>query len=336
MTDYKNNRKIKRSRRAARIRRRNTIAALALVAAVAVIIIASTAMNRLGNMGGSSSSGSTGPTGTPASTTTLSPTTATTVPTIIPSPTPTSYPTAAGGLSTKKLGWFFFASNKEGVSPTIQDTQQAMCDRYGAVWQGDTSVKKVYITFTMGYEYHNNATRILDIAKAKDVRFTFFIVGNLFVNPSLKTMFLRMYNEGHLIGNHSWNHPMYDEMFLESGKSGIAADLKKVEDAYHALTGAEMHKIMRFPSGEYSEAALSVMQELGYTTYFWSYTYADWLVDDQPDPEESLAKMVTGLHNGAIFYLHTVSDTNVKILPEFIDEARERGYEIELLDVPGQ
>ncbi|MHB8961841.1 MAG: polysaccharide deacetylase family protein [Saccharofermentanales bacterium] len=347
MASIRNSNKIKNSRRTARIRRRNTIAALVLVATVATIVAAGTLMDRLGLFGDQNSSSavpgslvlstdaasdrsaSAGPTDAPSSTATPAPTT-------ISSPTPTTYPTTAGGLSTKKLGWSFHASGKEGVPPTIQNSQQAMCDRYNARWQGDTTAQKVYITFTMGYEYHDNATRILDIAKEKNVKFTFFVVGNLFVNTNLRTMFLRMYNEGHLIGSHSWNHPMYDEMLIESGKAGVAADLKKVEDAYLALTGAKMHKIMRFPSGEYSEAALSVMQELGYTTYFWSFAYRDWLVADQPDPEKSLANMIGGLHNGAIFYLHTVSDTNVQILPEFIDEARERGYEIELLDVPGQ
>lgn len=347
MTDFENNKKIKRSRRAARIRGRNTITVIAMMIMAATIFITAAAMGRAGifdrsgnSLAGSGSqislsetitdsSGSTEPTDAPT------PTAAPTM-TIVASPTPASYPTAAGGLSTRKLGWSFHASGIEGVSATIQDSQQAMCDRYNAVWQGDTSVKKVYITFTMGYEYHNNATRILDIAKAKNVRFTFFIVGNLFVNPSLKTMFLRMFNEGHLIGSHSWNHPMYDEMFLESGKAGIASDLKKVEDAYLALTGSKMKKVMRFPSGEYSEAAFSAMNELGYKTYFWSFAYGDWLVDDQPDPGKSLAKMVNGLHNGAIFYLHTVSDTNVQILPALIDEIRARGYEVALLDNPGQ
>ncbi|MHB1455206.1 MAG: polysaccharide deacetylase family protein [Saccharofermentanales bacterium] len=320
--------------------RRSTIAVLALLISAA-IFAAGAAMARTGILGGNDSnptdpgsvtllseaisenSGSTGPA-------------ISLTPAITASPAPTAYPTAAGGLSTKKLGWSFHASGQEGVPPTIQDAQQAMCDRYNAVWQGDTTAKKIYITFTMGYDYHNNATRILDIAKAKDVRFTFFIVGNLFVNASLKTMFLRMFSEGHLIGSHSWNHPMYDEMFKDSGKAGIAEDLKKVEDAYLALTGSEMKKIMRFPSGEYSEAALGVMQELGYTPYFWSYAYKDWLIDDQPDPGKSLARLISGLHNGAIYYLHTVSDTNVEILPALIDEARDRGYEIALLDIPRQ
>lgn len=256
------------------------------------------------------------------------------VPTSLPALSPTAYPTTPGGPSTKKLGWFFFASNKEGVPPTVQAAQQAMCDRYNAIWRGDPSKKTIYITFTMGFDYNNNATRILDIAKEKDVKFTFFVVGNLFKNRSLQPMFLRMYQEGHLIGSHSWNHPMYDEMLVEKGKEAVAADLKKVEDAYAALTGSSMHRIMRFPSGEYSEAALAVMQELGYTTYFWSFAYRDWLVDDQPDPDASLERMVKALHNGAIFYLHTVSDTNVKVLPKLIDEIRARGYDIQLLDTP--
>lgn len=144
-------------------------------------------------------------------------------------------------------------------------------------------------------------------------------------------MFLRMSDEGHLIGNHSWNHPMYDEMLEKSGRDVVANDLKKGEDAFFSLTGKAMPKYMRFPSGVYSEASLALMSELGYTTVFWTFAYKDWLVDKQPDPEESLAKMIKSLHNGAIFYLHTVSDTNVEILPKLIDEIHARGYKTGLV-----
>ena len=250
-------------------------------------------------------------------------------------PEPTYPPVTPGGLSNARLGWSYSPSGTEGVPATTKDSRKEMCARFGGIWQADTSVKKIYITMDLGYEYNNNTTKILDIAKAKKFKIAFFVVGTNFLKDNLKPLFLRMYNEGHLVVNHSWNHPMYWKMFAESGKAGVAADLKKVEDAYFAITGTAMKKYMRFPSGEYSEATMNVMKEIGYIPVFWSFAYRDWLLDAQPDLADSLQYAIKGLHNGAVYLLHTVSNTNVAILPDLVDEIRARGYEIGSIDELG-
>lgn len=276
----------------------------------------------------------------PASSAAATPT-LTAVPTAVPTsaptatPKPTFPPVSPGSLSNARLGWSYSPSGTEGVPATTNAARIALCTKYGGIWQADTSVPKVYITMDIGYEYNGNTTKILNIAKEKNFKISFFVVGNLFAKDSLKPVFKRMYNEGHLIASHSWNHPMYWKMFAESGRQGIADDLRKVEDAYFGITGTALKKYMRFPSGEYSEATLNVMRELGYTPVFWSFAYRDWLIKDQPDPETSLKYAVKGLHNGAVLLLHTVSNTNVEILPELVDEIRARGYEIALLDEIG-
>ncbi|MHB8962604.1 MAG: polysaccharide deacetylase family protein [Saccharofermentanales bacterium] len=273
-------------------------------------------------------SGTSGPTPVPTATTAPAITTA-------PTPKPTSTPVTPGALPNARLGWSYTPSGTEGVPATTNQSRIDLCMRYGGIWQADTSVKKIYITMDIGYEYNNNTTKILDIAKAKNFKIAFFVVGTNFLKDNLKPMFLRMYKEGHLVVNHSWNHPMYWKMFAESGKQGIADDLKKTEDAYFAITGATMKKYMRFPSGEYSEATLNVMKEIGYRPVFWSFAHRDWLIDAQPDPDVSLQYAIKGLHNGAVLLLHTVSNTNVEILPELVDEIRARGYEIGTIDEIG-
>ena len=69
------------------------------------------------------------------------------------------------------------------------------------------------------------------------------------------------------------------------------------------------------------------MQNLGYTSVFWSFAYKDWDPDAQPDEADSLIKLKDRLHPGAIYLLHAVSETNTNILGQFIDEARASGYE---------
>jgi peptidoglycan-N-acetylmuramic acid deacetylase len=43
--------------------------------------------------------------------------------------------------------------------------------------------------------------------------------------------------------------------------------------------------------------------------------------------DKAYKKVVSGLHNGAIYLLHAVSKDNAEILGPFVDEARKQGYE---------
>ena len=79
--------------------------------------------------------------------------------------------------------------------------------------------------------------------------------------------------------------------------------------------------------GEFSERTLALTQELGYKSLFWSYSYKDWETDKQPGVKESLGKAVDAAHNGAVYLLHSVSETNNKIMPEMIDQIRAKGFE---------
>jgi peptidoglycan-N-acetylmuramic acid deacetylase len=65
---------------------------------------------------------------------------------------------------------------------------------------------------------------------------------------------------------------------------------------------------------------------MGYTTVFWSFAYADWNNEKQPDPKASLQKLLDHLHNGEILLLHPTSATNAAILDEFLTQAKEQGY----------
>ena len=85
--------------------------------------------------------------------------------------------------------------------------------------------------------------------------------------------------------------------------------------------------LFRNPAGIFSERSLAVTQSLGYQSMFWSFAYADWDPDKQPDQAEALKKLIDRLHPGALYLLHAVSATNIAILGDFIDQARSLGYE---------
>ena len=103
------------------------------------------------------------------------------------------------------------------------------------------------------------------------------------------------------------------------------SEISKLHEYVETNFGYKM-TLFRPPMGEFSEADLSVLQQLGYKSVFWSFAYRDWLVDDQPDPQEAIQTIESKSHPGAIYLLHAVSKTNTEILGQVIDDLRAQGY----------
>lgn len=183
---------------------------------------------------------------------------------------------------------------------------------------------KIYLSFNCGYEYNNLTTVFLDILKEKDVKVVFF-VNYHFVedNPEL---IRRIIDEGHILANHCTGHPDLPNLSIDR----IVSEIMTIHNYVLETYGYEM-KLFRPPSGYYSEQVLAIAQSLGYRTYNFSFSYRDWYEDNLPDPEETLNKLVSKAHSGAIYQLHTVSGTNAQIIGPFIDAMRDQGYSFALL-----
>ena len=176
----------------------------------------------------------------------------------------------------------------------------------------------IYLTFDQGYE-NGYTPPILDTLKEKEVKAIFFLTYDYAKrSPELVQ---RMLDDGHIIANHSWGHHSMPGLPLEKAYE----DTKKMHDYIAEQFGYNM-TLYRFPSGEFSEQTLALMQSMGYKSLFWSFAYKDWEVNNQPEPTAALKKIVDGVHPGAIYLLHSVSKTNAEILDEAIDQIRARGF----------
>lgn len=184
---------------------------------------------------------------------------------------------------------------------------------------------KIYLTFDEGYE-NGYTAEILDVLKAKNVKAVFFIT--MSYAKSEPALVRRMIDEGHVVGNHSTAHLSFPEMALEDAY----ADIKALHDYVYDTFGYSM-SLFRFPMGESSNRTQALLQELGYTSVFWSFAYKDWETDNQPAHDEAFTKITDCAHPGAIYLLHAVSQTNTKLLPSIIDDFRQKGYEIAIYPV---
>lgn len=178
--------------------------------------------------------------------------------------------------------------------------------------------RRILLTFDQGYE-NGFTAQILDTLKEKNVTAIFFLTGDY--AKSETDLVNRMIDEGHIIGNHSMTHSSFSEI----SKDAMVEEIKSLHDYVLDKYDYEM-QYFRFPCGDYTEESLKCVNELGYKTLFWSFAYVDWYTDNQPDIDESMCKLCSGAHPGAIYLLHSVSSTNAQILGDVIDNLRAQGY----------
>ena len=197
---------------------------------------------------------------------------------------------------------------------------------YDTYFLGDTSEKKIYLTFDAGYE-NGNTPQILNALKNHQVKATFFVVGHYL--ETAPELIKQMVEEGHTVGNHTYHH--YD-MSKISNKNNFEKEMKSVEEKYQEITGQEMTKYYRPPQGKYSLENLKMAKDMGYHTFFWSLAYVDWKTDEQPSEEDAFEKLMGRVHPGAIVLLHNTSSTNAEILDELLIKWKAEGYTFGTLD----
>lgn len=214
---------------------------------------------------------------------------------------------------------------EKGKRPEVPATVTKTFEEFDAVYLSDKLGKNLYLTFDEGYENGYTAP-ILDILKKTETPAAFFITGDyLKKEPDLVK---RMAEEGHVVGNHTVNHPSMPSV---TDNEKLAAEITKLRDDYTALTGQTM-KYLRPPKGEYSERTLAITKDLGYKTVLWSFAYADWERDKQKGADYAYNAVMPYLHDGAILLLHAVSKDNAEALERIITDAKAQGYTFRSLD----
>lgn len=237
--------------------------------------------------------------------------------------------TAPAGASSEVLSWYCVRA-KNHMQPRC-DSNMRFIEDYGGWYidknHGDAcSSRVVYLTFDAGYE-NGNVERILDTLKEKQVRAAFFILSNLVMKNT--DLVKRMSAEGHTVCNHTSTHKDMTKFHTENE---FAAELKKLECVYRDCTGLDISPYYRPPEGKFSEENMKFANRLGYKTIFWSFAYADWDNNKQPDAEYAFNLIMKNIHNGAVILLHPTSKTNADILGRVIDALKNDGYSFGTLD----
>jgi len=223
--------------------------------------------------------------------------------------------TQNGVLSNTKCGWGL--KKNKNAPPEIPASVTEMLKKYGAIYKSEEE-KTLYLTFDEGYE-NGYTAKILDVLKENQVSAAFFVTG-----PYIKKeeeLIKRMANEGHIVGNHTVNHPSIPDISEEE----LKIEIENLSENYFNLTGKKMN-FFRPPMGEYSEKTLKIINDMGYRSVFWSFAYKDWEVKNQKGTGFAYNQIMDGVHNGAILLLHAVSKDNAEVLDRVIKDLKNQGY----------
>ncbi|WP_081823998.1 polysaccharide deacetylase family protein [Paenibacillus sp. UNC451MF] len=201
--------------------------------------------------------------------------------------------------------------------------------------KGSTSSKQIALTFDDAPDTQYTL-QVLDILKKYNVKATFFVVGRLAeAHPSVVK---RMHREGHVIGNHTYNHALLTKLSDEQFQSQIAKTQKVING-----TIGYTPRLIRPPYGEITESQLLWASKHHYTIVNWNVDSRDW---KQLSQAEVTANILNHAGAGSIILQHSGGGPNqnltgtVAALPTIIESLQSKGYRLvtlpELLKVSKQ
>jgi len=192
----------------------------------------------------------------------------------------------------------------------------------GATWRkGDA----VYLTFDDG-PIPEVTPKILDILREKQVKATFFVVGdNVRKYPDLLD---RIVAEGHRVGNHTYHH-------LPGLKTSLAEYLRDVSACDELLSkhiGRESRPLLRPPYGRIRHSQLRELRNAGYDIILWDVLTHDYNRRFSANKLLQIVQRFT--RKGSIVVFHDSlksGDRMLEALPKAIEWWKANGYELKTL-----
>jgi peptidoglycan/xylan/chitin deacetylase (PgdA/CDA1 family) len=165
--------------------------------------------------------------------------------------------------------------------------------------------------------------QILDTLREYDVRATFFVCGEMAVE--YRHLLARMADEGHLVGNHTWSHPLLTRM----GRAGIRSEMTRTSKVIRNAYG-ERPLWFRAPYGAWNRAAFRLGSELGMEPLAWTLDTRDWTT---PGTDVIVDRVEEGAAAGVVVLSHDAGGNraqSVRALRRYLPSLLDSGYHLTL------
>lgn len=166
--------------------------------------------------------------------------------------------------------------------------------------------------------------RILNILEENGGRGTFFVVG--YRVGSYPSLVQRMIENGHQLGNHSYDHKDFTKLSVKNVQAQVA-------DTQHAALGAlgdeyayGLPAVVRLP---YGAANSTVKAAVGMPMIQWSVDTRDW---QTRNAAKTVTSVLSSARDGDIILMHDLYPQTAAACEEIIPKLRERGFQLVTVD----
>jgi peptidoglycan/xylan/chitin deacetylase (PgdA/CDA1 family) len=178
----------------------------------------------------------------------------------------------------------------------------------------DPSMPMVAVTFDDGPD-KDTTPRLLDILWDNNARATFFVLGSR-ANAN-GNLIQRMVDEGHEIGNHSYNHPNLTKI----GAKKIQEQLDLTDSAVFAQGGI-LPQLMRPTYGAVNDTVLATA---GKPVILWSLDTLDWKTKSAA---KTISAVMERVQDGDIILMHDIHKTTIDACEVLIPRLVQSGYQL--------
>ncbi|OEJ34654.1 polysaccharide deacetylase family protein [Streptomyces subrutilus] len=168
---------------------------------------------------------------------------------------------------------------------------------------------------------------ILDTLARYGVRAVFFVCGEMAAEN--RDLLRRMADEGHVIGNHTWTHPLIPRL----SRPALVSEIGRTSDVVQQTVG-EAPVWFRAPFGAWNRAAFEIGAELGMEPLAWTVDTLDW---KEPGTTTIISRVLEGAGPGVIVLSHDAGgdrSQSVRAIGSYLPQLLARGYRMTLPALP--
>ncbi len=202
------------------------------------------------------------------------------------------------------------------TSAPVNTTSVPVDTTEAAVVQDPQPENTNYVALTFDDGPSSSLTpRLLDALDEYNAKATFFLVGNMIRSDDVVK---RIYNSGHEIGNHTYDHKDLTTLSYDA----INNEIEQTSDIIRSITGANP-TLLRPPYGAHNSYVDNIIGQYNFPIIFWNVDPEDWKYRDSDLVYE---KVKNGLVDGNIILMHDIHATTVEAAIRILRDYSNKGY----------